>query len=170
MNGLLLIISYHTSTVNHQPHHALQSFVRLFGHLLVIKINFSATKQSTKIRLFKIKNLKFWRRGHCPPSHSRIEEGPLPIPHTARVPRFDLLQRSTSPSCFWTIRALDWTRTLAALLTIFFKQDQRRVAEVPGNAHLISFARCRPTQPYAAALHERPAAAAALCCCWCCCV
>jgi len=60
MNGLLLIITRPPSTTMH-----CIPCVWSFGHLLVIKINFSA-KQSTKIRLFQIKNLKFWRRGHCP--------------------------------------------------------------------------------------------------------
>ena len=35
------------------------------------------------------------------PSHRGIEEGPLPTPHTARVPQFD-----RPPSCFCKIRAL----------------------------------------------------------------
>jgi len=102
MNGLLLIITRPPSTIMH-----CIPCVRSFAHLLVIKINFSA-KQSTKIRLFKIKNLKFWRR--------RIE-GPLPIPHTVRVPRFDLLTScgARPPSCFWTIRALVWSGVLYAL-------------------------------------------------------
>jgi len=44
------------------------------------------------MRLIKFKNLKFWRRGQgTAPSHRAIKEGPLPIPHTARVPRFNLL-------------------------------------------------------------------------------
>ena len=87
MNGLLLITTRPPSTTMH-----CIPCVWSFGHLLVIKINFSA-KQSTKIRLFKIKNLKFSRTGHCPlPQRDRGgTEGPLPISHTARVPRFDLL-------------------------------------------------------------------------------
>jgi len=79
MNGLLLIITRPPSTIMH-----CIPCVRSFEHLLVIKINFSA-KQSTKISLFKIKNLKFWRRGHCPlPQRDRGGSSPNPT-YSARA-------------------------------------------------------------------------------------
>ena len=81
MNDLLLIITRPPSTTMH-----CIPCVRSFGHLLVIKMDFSA-KQSIKIHLFKIKNLKFWRRGHCPLPQNR---GGSPASPTS-VPRFDLL-------------------------------------------------------------------------------
>jgi len=58
---------------------------------------------------FEIRNLKFWGRDiAC--SHSGIEEGTLPTPHTPHVPWFDRMRGTRppapAPSCFWTIRAL----------------------------------------------------------------
>ena len=92
MNGLLLITTRPPPTTMH-----CILCVRSFGHLLVIKINFS-TKQSTKIRLFKIKYLQFWRRGHCPlPQRDDRGESPPNSTYSARasIQPPDLLQRST---------------------------------------------------------------------------
>ena len=115
MNDLLLIITRPPSTTMH-----CIPCVRSFEHLLVIKINFSA-KQYTKIRLFKIKSLKFWRRGHCPlPQRDDRGESPPNSTYSARasIQPPDLLRRSTPYSCFWTIRAFGWPTKKKNILKI----------------------------------------------------
>jgi len=90
MNGLFIITRPPSTTMHCIP------CVRSFGHLLVIKINYSA-KQSTEICLCKICTAPF---------HRGIKEGPLPNPHTVCVPRLDLLTSYGARPGFWTIRAL----------------------------------------------------------------
>jgi len=49
---------------------------------------------------FRDQEFKFLEERGTSASHSGIEEGPLPTPHTARVPRFDCLCRSTPLAVF----------------------------------------------------------------------
>ena len=83
------------------------------------------------MRLFEIKNPKFWGRGALPPP--TVESRRVPpdttygIPH---VPRFDRLYGTRSPRCFWTIWALQWDsqaeRTICMLRALSVNTDRPR--------------------------------------------
>jgi len=102
MNDLLLIITRPPSTTMH-----CIPCVRSFGHLLVIKIHFSA-KPSTKIRVFKIKRSKILEERALPPS----TEGSRRVPSQSHIQHACLDSTFWPPtaldprSCFWTIGAL----------------------------------------------------------------
>jgi len=109
---------YHTSTVNHTP---CIPCARVFWHILVIMINFSA-QQSTKIR-FQDQKSKIWRRGTAP-SHRGIKEGPSQSQrHIQGTCPIRPPMALDPPSCFCTIRGFEHRLHQLAVLLLQLQLD-----------------------------------------------
>jgi len=103
MNGFLLFISRPPSKASTTIHTMCLGILTSFGYK--DKFLRLTMYKNTPVQYQKPKILE---EGCTTSSHRGNEKGPLPTPHTAHVPRFDRLWRSTPYCCFWTIRALMW--------------------------------------------------------------